>query len=43
MNPAPIGFWFALTSPYAYFAGFEVDALATRHAAPSIGNLSCWA
>lgn len=31
MSPAPIEFWFDLTSPYAYFAGLEVDALAARH------------
>jgi 2-hydroxychromene-2-carboxylate isomerase len=29
--PRPIEFWFDLTSPYAYFAGLEIDALAARH------------
>ena len=31
MTAAPIEFWFDLTSPYAYFAGREIDALAGRH------------
>ncbi len=28
---APIEFWFDLSSPYAYFAALEIDALAERH------------
>ncbi|WP_066797248.1 2-hydroxychromene-2-carboxylate isomerase [Sphingomonas soli] len=31
MTATPIEFWFDLTSPYAYFAGREIDALAARH------------
>lgn len=31
MTTRPIEFWFELTSPYAYFAGLEIDALAARH------------
>lgn len=30
MSPAPIEFWFEFSSPYAYFAALEVDALAAR-------------
>jgi 2-hydroxychromene-2-carboxylate isomerase len=31
MSADPIEFWFDLSSPYAYFAGLEIDALAARH------------
>lgn len=31
MTVRPIEFWFDLTSPYAYFAGLEIDALGARH------------
>ncbi|SDA91316.1 2-hydroxychromene-2-carboxylate isomerase [Mesorhizobium qingshengii] len=29
--PGPIEFWFEFSSPYAYFAALDIDALARRH------------